>query len=130
MEPTSFLEPATQNIKKHDKQEPGPFEEELRCTEMLCLCSKAFCSYGSFSNKYKFSSKSLNRRKLEDCGYGPMAIYRKVLDEFINLTSTNRSFRTVHQSVATYEQTKKRLSYFYAKTIVDGDRFHTRPLNL
>ena len=46
-----------------------------------------------------------------------MAKYRKVLDEFINVTSTNGGFRTVHHSVATYEQTKKGLSYFYLKRI-------------
>ena len=59
-----------------------------------------------------------------------MAKYRKVLDEFINVTSTNRDFRTVHYSVATFEQTKKGLSYFYPKRIVDPDGVHTRPLNL
>ena len=36
-----------------------------------------------------------------------MAKYGKVLDEFINVASTNRGFRTVDHSVATYEQTKK-----------------------
>ena len=115
---------------KHDKREPGLFKEEFRCTEMLCLCSKTYCCYDSNSNKYKFSSKGLNKRTLEDCGDGPMAKYRKVLDEFINVTSTNRGFRTVHHSAATYEQTKKGLSYFYPKRIVDADGIHTRPLNM
>ena len=100
---------------KHDKREPGLFKEEFRCTEILCLCSKTYCCYDSNSNKYKFSSKSLNERTLEDCGDGPMAKYRKVLDEFLNVTSTNRGFRTVHHSVATYEQIKKGLSYFLSK---------------
>ena len=81
---------------KHDKREPGLFKEEFRCAEMLCLCSKTYCCYDSNSNNYKFSSKGLNKRTL-DCGDGPMAKYRKVLDEFINVTSTNRGFRTVHQ---------------------------------
>ena len=36
-----------------------------------------------------------------------MAKYRKALDEINNVTSTNRGFRTVHHSVATYELTKK-----------------------
>ena len=58
-----------------------------------------------------------------------MAKYRKVLDEFINVTSTNRGFRTVHHSVGTYEQTKKGLSYLQ-KRIVDADGIHTRPLSL
>ena len=115
---------------KHDKREPGLFKEEFRCTEMLCLCSKTYCCYDSNSNKYKFSSKDLNKRTLEDCGDGPMANYRNVFDEFINVTSTNRGFRTVHHSVATYEHTKERLSYFYPKRIVDADGIHNRPLNL
>ena len=73
----------------------------------------------------------MNERTLEDCGDGPMAKYRKVLDEFINVTSTIRGcFRTVHHSVATYEQTKRGLSYFYPKRIVDVDGIQTRALNL
>ena len=63
---------------KHDKREPGLSKEEFRCTEMLCLCSKTYRCYNSNSNKYKFSSKCLNKRTLEDCGDGPMANYRKV----------------------------------------------------
>ena len=59
-----------------------------------------------------------------------MEKYRNVLDEFVNVTSTNRGSRTVQDSVATYEQTKKGLSYFYPKRIVDADGMHTRPLSL
>ena len=116
--------------KKHDKREPGLLKEEFRCTEMLCLCSKTYCCYDSNSDKYNFSSKGLNKKTLEDCDDGHMVKYRKVLDEFINVTSTKRGFRTVHHSVATYERTKKGLSYFYPKRSVDVDGIHTRPLNL
>ena len=115
---------------KHDKREPDLFKEEFRCTEMLCLCSKTYCCYDSNSNKNNFGSKGLNKITLEDCGYCPMAKYRKVLGEFFNVTSTNRGFRTVQHSVATYEQTKKGLTYFYPKKIVDADGVHTRPLSL
>ena len=115
---------------KHDKREPGLFKEEFPCTERLCLCSNTYCCYDSNSNRYKFSSKGLNKRTLEDCGDGPMAKYRKVLNEFNNVTSTNRKFRTVHHSVATYEQTEKGLSHFYSKRIVHSDGIHTRSLNL
>ena len=116
--------------KKHDKGEPGRFREEFRCTEMLCLCSKTYSCYDSNSNQYKFSSKVFNKRTLEDCGGGPMAKYRKVMDEFINVTSTIGGFRSVHHSAPNYEQTKNGLSYFYPKRIVDADGIHTRPLNL
>ena len=116
--------------KKHDKREPGLFKEEFRCTEMICLCSKTYCCYDSNSNKYKFSSKGLNKRTLEDSGDGPMAKYRKVLDEAVNVTSTNRGFRAMKHNVVTYEQTKKGLSYFYPKRIVEEDGIHTLPLKL
>ena len=100
--------------KKHDKREPGLFKEEFRCAEKLCLCSKTYCCYDKRTNKYKFSSKGLNKRTLEECGDGgPMSKYRKVLEEAVNVTSSKRGFRTIQHSVATYEQTKKGLSYFY-----------------
>ena len=78
--------------KKYDKREPGLFKEEFRCSEMLRLCSKTYCCYDRKSNKYKFSSKGLNTRNLEDCGDGPMSKYRKVLEEAVNVTSNNRGF--------------------------------------
>ena len=112
---------------KHDKREPGLVKEEFRFTEMLCLSSKTYCWINPDSNskKYNFSSKGLRKRTLEDCGDCPIAKYRKVLDQFINVTSTDRGFRTVHHSVATYGPTKKGLSYFYPQRIVDVDGIHT-----
>ena len=58
-----------------------------------------------------------------------MAKYRQVLDEAVNLKSTNRGFKTINHAVATYEQTKKGLSYFYPKREVECDGIHTKPLN-
>ena len=116
--------------RKHDKREPGLFKEEFRCTEMICFCSKTYCCYDAQSDKFKFSSKGLNKRTLEENGDGPMEKYRRVMDEIINPTSTNRGFRTINTCVATYEQTKKGLSYFYPKRIVQCDGIHTAPLNI
>ena len=59
-----------------------------------------------------------------------MSKYCKVLEEAVNVTSTNREFRTNKHSVATYEQTKKRLSYFHPKRFVVEDGIHTKPLDL
>ena len=116
--------------KKHDKREPGLFKEEFRCADLLCLCSKTYCCYDRKSIKYKFSSKGLNKTTPENCGDGPMSKYRKVLQEEVNVTSTNRGFRTIQHSVATYEQTRKGLSYFYSTRIVEEDGIHTKPLHL
>ena len=73
---------------------------------MLRFCSKTYCCYDSKSQKYKVNSKRLNKRALEDSGDGPMAKYRQVLDEAVNLKSTNRGFKTIIHAVATYEQKK------------------------
>ncbi len=116
--------------KKHDKREPGLCKKESRCTEMLCLFIKTSCCYDRKSNKYKFRSKGLNKITLDDCGDEPMTKYRKVLEEAVNVTSTNRGFRTMKHSVATYEQTKKGLSYFYPKRLVEEDGIHTKLLDL
>ena len=91
--------------KKHDMREPGLFKEEFRCTKVLCLCRNTYCCYDRKSNKYKVSSKGLNKRTLEDCGDGPMSKYGKVLEEAVNVTSTNRGFRTMKHGNATNEQT-------------------------
>ena len=59
-----------------------------------------------------------------------MANYRRVLVEAVNFTSSNRGFRTINHMVATYEQKKKGLSYFYSKRQNQIDEIHTKPLNL
>ena len=115
--------------KQHDKRELGLFKEEFRCTEMLCLCSKTYCCFDVTSNKIKFSSKGLNKRVLEQSADGPLEKYRRVLNEKVSVTSNNRGFRTNNRSVATYEQVKKGLSYFYPNRIVKTDGIHIQPPN-
>ena len=116
--------------EKLDRRDPGLFEEQFRCAEMLCLSSKTYCCYDWKRNKYNFKSKGHNKRTLEDCWDGPMSKYSEVLQETVNVTSTNRGFRTIQHNVATYEQTKKGLSYFFPKTTVEEDGIHTKALHL
>ena len=116
--------------KQHDKREPGLFKEEFICTEMLCLCSKTHCCFDVTSKKPEFSSKGLNKRLLERSGLGPLERYRSVLNEKVNVTSNKRGFRTNNNSVATYEQVKKGLTYSYPTRIVEIDGIHTQPFNL
>ena len=98
---------------------------------MICLCCKNFCCQDAKSDKYIFSSKGLNKTTLEETGDGPMEKNRRVMDEIINLTSTNRRFRTINHCVATYEQkTRKGLSYFNPKRVVLAEGMHTEPLKL
>ena len=65
--------------RKHNNREPGLLKEEFRFTEMLCLCSKTYCCYDVASNKFKFSSKGLIKRVLEESGDRPLENYRHVL---------------------------------------------------
>ena len=131
MQPATFPPRICSNAhKKHDKGETGLFKEEFRCAEMLCICSQTCCCYDKQNNKYMFTSKGVNKKTLKDCGDGPMSRSRKVLEESVNVTSTNRGFRTIQHSVATYEQTRKRFTYFYPKRIVEEDGIHTKPLDL
>ena len=102
--------------KQHNKREPGLFKEELRCTEMVCLCSKTYCCYDVTCKKFKFSSQGLNKRVLEQSGDVPLEKYRRVLNEKVNVTSNNRGFWPNNHSVATYEQVQRGLSYFLPKT--------------
>ena len=53
-----------------------------------------------------------------------------VLNEKINVTSNSRGFLTNSHSVATYEQVKNGLSYFYPKRLDESDGIHIQPLNL
>ena len=80
--------------------------------EMLCLCSKTYCSYGSLSKMFTLSSKNLNKQEFEENGDGQKAKYRKLLDGTENVTATNHDFRTKNRCVVNYEQTKNGLSYF------------------
>ena len=103
--------------KKHDKREPGLFKEDFRCAEMLCLCSKTYCRYDKRTNKYKSSRKRLKKRTLEECGDGgPMSKNRKVLEEAVNVTSTDRGFRTIrHMLIRMNKQRKDCLTHIKKK---------------
>ena len=74
---------------------------------MICLGSKTYFCYDAKTDQYKFSSKCLNKRTLEETGDGPMEKHRRVIEEVINLTSTSRGIRVLNHRVATYEQTKR-----------------------
>ena len=57
-----------------------------------------------------------------------MSEYRNVLEEAVNITSTNRGFRKMKHCGATYKQTKKGLFYFYRKRLVEEDGIPAKPL--
>ena len=79
---------------------------------------------------YDISSKSVNKRVLEQSGNGSLEKIRCIPDENVSITSTNRGFPTKNHAVGTKEQIEKGLSYLYPKRNVERDGIHTRPLNL
>ena len=117
----------TSNMTSENQAYSKKNSDVLKCIACVARLTVSYCKY---TDKIKFSSKGLNKRVLEETGNGPLPKYRRVMDEAVNIKSTNRGFRTVNHSVVTYEQTKKGLSYFYPKRIVQSDGIHTKPLEL
>ena len=122
----SFTTNATGNVsprrccsahKKHDKGEPGLLKKSsgvAKCCACVAKYIVATIERVTSTNSIARDSIKNNSGRLWD---GPMSKYRKVLEEAVNVTSTNRGFRTMRHSVATYEQTKKGLFYFYPKRL-------------
>ena len=113
-------------------REPGLFKEVFTCTEMLCLCSRVVGHTAAMTSPLINLNLAV---KVATSAYWNRAATDRwrsigVLNEKVNVTSNNRGFRTNNHSVATYEQVKKRLSYFHPKRIVESDGIHTQPLNL
>ena len=92
---------------------------------MIALCSKTYILKQTES-KFKFSSKGANKRALT----APYAMFKQVLETREDLMLTNRGFRSRDNTIHTYEQTKRALSYFYCKRRVLDDGIHTKPLNI
>ena len=81
--------------------------------------------YNSVTNKTKFSSKGLNKSVLEENSDALLQKYRRVREHAVNIATTDRGFRTINHQILNYEQTKKGISFFYPKRIVDADGIHT-----
>ena len=80
--------------KNYDTRNPGPFEDEFRCSEKLFTWSKTFCCYDSASNKLKVSIRGIKNWIIEHSGECPLEKWCKNLDDAMNKKSTHRGFRT------------------------------------
>ena len=117
--------------RRSTKQENLDFSKKNSAAQKLFVrVAKHTAVMTHFQNIFKFSSKCLINRTIEDSFDGPMSKYREVLEEEVNVTSTNRGFRSILHAVATYDQSKKGLSYFHPKRNVQEDGLHTRSLNM
>ena len=77
----------------------------------------------------EFCTKDLKRRVFEQSVDGPLGKCHRILDETINITSTDRGFRTNNHAVATYDQIKKGL-LFCPKIFKESDENRTQTLSL
>ena len=105
--------------KKFDEKEPGLFEDQFRSKEMLGLCMKTFCCFNWKNTLYNLSTIGLSERTLEYCEFEPLTQCCKVLDAHVSVNSTNRGLRTIQDSMAVCEETKRRFSFFHPKRSVE-----------
>ena len=66
----------------------------------------------------------------EESAEGRLEKYCRVLEQNVSIRPIDRVFRSNSHIVATNEQVKKVLSYFYPERIVESVEIHTQPLNL
>jgi hypothetical protein len=110
--------------KKLDKRTPGLFKEEFCGDEIVALCSKTYMVTGP--NGTKYSCKGINKTALEE----PEVQYPGVLDTQTPVSGKNRGFRAKNNTIFSYTQEKKGLSYFYCKRKVLNNRIDTEPLDV
>ena len=73
-----------------------------------------------YSKKYNFTYKGLNGRTLEVFGHGTMTKHRKVLEESLNVTSTNGGLPTLQHIVGTYIGTNEQVVFrLHPKSFVE-----------
>ena len=122
-----------QKAGRDQRRVPGLMKIEMDdCEEMICLSSKTYFCKGRVDDKQtcKGTRKRQNVYKIDD--------YADVLETKKTKMATNTGFRRMKdrssvekfQSMFTVEETKRSLSYFYAKRIVNPDGITTEPLLL
>ena len=106
----------------YDKKLPGICKEEWRGSKMICLCSKSYVAVSSDKpENIKFSLKGVNKRNFVD----PTDQFQKVLQTQQTHMAVNRGIRLRGNTLFTYEQSKKAMTYFYIKRKVHKDSVHT-----
>jgi hypothetical protein len=107
-----------------DKRTPGLFKLEAEGKSMVCLCSKTYALLKD-NDECKVSCKGITKSKFTDP-------YTKMTEALFNPSNKKLNevvgFRVCNNTIKTYEQTKKGLSFFYVKRKVQNDLISTEPL--
>ena len=91
-------------VKKHVKRKSGLFKDYYRCIEMFFVCGKTYYIYDTTLNNFEVSSKSCIQPVLEHSSDRCLEKYRCIVDNGIEIMSTNTGSRAKHHAVAAYEQ--------------------------
>ena len=94
----------------HDRRQPGLFKNEHTCDEMISLCSKSYVCRSD--NDLKFSSKSIQKHWLHDV----FVKFENVLENVKPEGATNIGFQQHNNTMYTYEQYRRGLSYYYVES--------------
>jgi hypothetical protein len=125
--PPSPFNPATcsdcATIAAYDKRTPGLFKLEFKGDIMISLCSKTYFCRGDYN---KLSTKGLNKQQ------NPLSQsdFQQVLTTKQSGGGSNTGFRLRGNTMYTYTQHRKALSYFYIKRKVHTDGVSTFPLQI
>jgi hypothetical protein len=74
----------------------------------------------------KFSSKGISKKRVR----APMTTFRHVLRTHISAVGSLKGYRTRHNQIFSYEQTRNGFPYFYCKRKVLADGINTVPLDI
>ena len=112
------------------KPTPGLFKVEFKGDKMIGLCSKSYCTESfatdTTSGQVRFSIKGVNKGQFKN----PKAHYEQALTSMENFRACNSGIHSKDQTMATYKQYKKVLTYFYPKRKVLEDGRSTVPLDI
>ena len=119
-----FPNETTKELKAFNKRTPGLFKVEFEGKSIYALCSKLYFVEGDTKNK--FSCKGIQKSQ-NDINKDR---FHNVLFNGVKDTCTNKGFRVIDNSMITYIQQKKGLSYVYDKRRVLEDGVTTVPLDI
>ena len=111
---------------KYHSRTPGLFKTEFQGRGIVALCSKTYICYSE--DDVKISSKGLQKKR--NIKNLTRERYLDVLNTQVSGSGTNKGFRPVGGNMHTYEQTRRGLSYLYAKRKVLADGVSTLPLDI
>jgi hypothetical protein len=108
-----------------DKRTPGLFKIEIKCDGIISLCSKMYICWSN-DGKTKCSAKGIQKHNNELT----KQLFFDVLFHDKKHTVTNTGFRARDNTMFSYTQPKKGLSYQYSKRLILADGVSTIPLSI